>query len=295
MSKDSERSDNIKKKRSKFAWLARFLGLRYQIKDTKTIAGPPGASSSSSSSSSAPKQNVFFGVNPEKIYREDTTLVNNIPKPLWYCAEALEPWMIIEGVFRVSGIFSEMARMKQTFEDGNIPDFAKVDSKHSISGLLELWFRELPEPVTTHALYNDFMLIVEGEFDDNKRLETAKQVVERLPAPNATVLSFFLRVLKKVAALEHENKMGPHNLGVVFGSILLGSDILQFTLAMKQRLNNQSSVVEYLIRHVQYLFPSDDDPVEDATTSSSSSSSSSAPPPPSDDAEDGAVDNDADE
>ena len=36
-------------------------------------------------------------------------------------------------------------------------DFKAVDSIHSVSGLLEKWLRELPEPLTTHALYEDLM------------------------------------------------------------------------------------------------------------------------------------------
>ena len=50
--------------------------------------------------------------------------------------------------------------MKQTYENGDVPDYNKVDSYHSIAGLLELWFRELPEPITTHALYDQFMATV---------------------------------------------------------------------------------------------------------------------------------------
>lgn len=50
-----------------------------------------------------------------------------------------------------------MNSMRDTFEKGDTPDFANVQSKHSIAGLLELWFRELPEPITTHQLYDEFM------------------------------------------------------------------------------------------------------------------------------------------
>jgi len=40
---------------------------------------------------------------------------------------------------------------------GKIPDLTKVENKHSVSGLLEKYFRELPQPVTTWAMYEDFM------------------------------------------------------------------------------------------------------------------------------------------
>lgn len=241
------------RKRSAFAWLAEFLGLRpsknqLEKKGILPAEQPP-----------PPPKSVYFTVPVEEVYADESRLVQGVPKPLYHSAAALEDWLLIEGVFRVSGIFSEMKRMKETFERGEIPDFANAMSKHSIAGLLELWFRELPEPVLTHELYDEFMAAVTGGKSEAEALPKLEEAVAKLPHGNREVLKFFGRFMSKVAALEHENKMGAKNLGVVFGSILLGSKSLSFTNTLKQQLNDQNTIVQLIITHVDTLFPPEDD------------------------------------
>ena len=61
--------------------------------------------------------------------------------------------------------------------------------------------------------------------------------------------------MNRVSQREDENKMGAKNLGVVFGSILLSSGSLVFSLEMKQLLQNQNTIIQYLIAHVDEIFP----------------------------------------
>jgi len=203
--------------------------------------------------------NLLFSVPLSQIYDDESLLVNEIPKPLYYASEALLDWLKIEGLFRVSGIFGEMNRMKACFEKGEIPDFANVDSRHSIAGLLEMWFRELPEPITTDNLYNDFVACVSNGRPEDESIELLKGCIEKLPPQNKVVLGYFLRFMNKVAEEEEENKMGAKNLGVVFGSILLNNPSLLFSLEMKQILTDQGTVVQRMISNVNELFPEDGD------------------------------------
>src|SRR5690348_10941250 len=45
--------------------------------------------------------------------------------------------------------------------DAHLPDqdvdFAQSTDVHIVTGLLKLWFREMPEPILTHALYDAFI------------------------------------------------------------------------------------------------------------------------------------------
>ena len=59
----------------------------------------------------------------------------------------------------MSGSFAEMNRLKGVFESKAVPDMSGVHC-HAISGLVEMWFRELTEPITTHLLYDEFMACV---------------------------------------------------------------------------------------------------------------------------------------
>lgn len=237
-----------KQKQKRFAWLAKFLRSRpppssLEEKGILQKSFPP-----------LPK-NAYFGVPVAQVYEEPSSLIENVPKPLYLSAQALMEWLSIEGLFRVSGIFSEMNRMKETFETGRIPDFAHVDSRHSIAGLLELWFRELPEPITSHALYDQFMNCVGDNISNEQSILNLQKTIALLPQSNVVVLSFFLRFMNVVSSKESENKMGAKNLGVVFGSILLGGAVLCFSLGLKTTLQRQNTIVQLMIENVETLFP----------------------------------------
>jgi hypothetical protein len=242
--------------RNPITWLFEFL-FGSSIKPKK-IEAPPSPQAPQSAVKS-----LLFSVPISQIYDDESLIVNGVPKPVHYAAEALQDWLKIEGLFRVSGIFGEMNRMKATFEKGEIPDFANVDSRHSIAGLLEMWFRELPEPITTFALYDDFILCVSNDKPEEESIELIRACIDKLPPQNKVVLSYFLRFMHRVAEEEEENKMGAKNLGVVFGSILLNSSSLVFSLEMKQLLTDQGTVVQRMIANVNRLFPEGGDEIHE--------------------------------
>jgi len=243
---------NRLKKRRKFAWLSRFLSRGRPSK--KELVDKGVLRDAADQRPLSQSVNKYFGVPLPDVYADARLIEGSVPRPVLYCCQAVQKFLDLQGLFRVSGTFSEMATLKSTFERGEIPDFSAVDNKHSVSGLLELYFRELPEPATTHALYDDFMTAVEAKDDEKRRLDTLRSTVAKLPAPNKMVLGALLHLLKQVADLCSVNQMDERNLGIVFGSILLGAEQLQISLAMKQKLQDQSTVVQYLIRYVHELF-----------------------------------------
>jgi len=234
-----------KEKIGLFAMILRFFGIGKKKKEIEPAPSP--------AVSAAPAR--YFTVDVEALYQHEDRLINGLPIPLYYCALALKDHFHIEGIFRVTGTYSEMNKMKATFEQGEIPDFATVDNKHSLSGLLEMYFRELPEPITTYARYNDFMAAADETFDDEKRIATLQKAIATLPKNHITVLSFFLHLLNQVASHSEENKMDERNLGVVFGQILVGTGFFSLSFADKKKMQEQSLIVQYLIHYCYDLFP----------------------------------------
>ena len=111
------------------------------------------------------------------------------------------------------------------------------------------------EPMTTHRLYDSFMETVKGGVTPKDALPALTACVERLPEPNCITLAFFLRLMSQIAAKEGQNKMSASNLGVVFGSVLLGAEVFAFSLAMKQQMEDQNTIINILITAVDELFP----------------------------------------
>lgn len=253
MTEEERRALSKKKenKRKKFNWLARFLSKRpprAQLVSQGVIQDGEATADSGKSGTR------IFGTPLDQIYARPDLLKDNVPLPVYYCTEAIQKFLDLEGIFRVSGTFSEMKSLTQAFENGSVPDLSKVDNPHSISGLFEKFFQELPQPVTTWVLYDDFMEAAD-KTDEREQTEHLKQCLRRLPTSNRTLLSYFLVLMKKISRHSAVNKMGEKNLGVVFGSIVLGPENLLITLADKQKLQNQNVVVEKLITHVYQLFP----------------------------------------
>ncbi len=53
---------------------------------------------------------------------------------------------------------------------------------HSVSSLLKLYFRELPDPLCTYKLYDDFLKA--AKVPEDLRLSAMRQVIRALPQEN---------------------------------------------------------------------------------------------------------------
>lgn len=96
-----------------------------------------------------------FGV-PLEILMAEREVGNDIPQFLelatFYLAEhALNE----EGIFRLSGSARDIETLRRKIDKKVTISFEDV-SVHSISGLVKLWIRKLPEPLMTWDLYDQF-------------------------------------------------------------------------------------------------------------------------------------------
>lgn len=90
---------------------------------------------------------------------------------------------------------------------------------HSVTGVLKLYLREMPEALFTDALYPAFLEAFQT--GDLSRGAALRRVYESLPAVNKAVIDFLLAHLARVNKHETQNKMSLHNLATVFGPTLL--------------------------------------------------------------------------
>lgn len=62
----------------------------------------------------------------------------------------------IEGIFRLSGSARDIDKMKDQLDRGKGMELDGQDC-HAIAGLLKLWLREMPEPLLTYDLYDNWI------------------------------------------------------------------------------------------------------------------------------------------
>lgn len=125
-----------------------------------------------------------------------------------------------EGIYRKSGSTCRARELHQIMETD--PEKPSLDNYpiHTITGLVKRWLRELPDPLMTFSLYNDFLHAVELP-EKSERIKAVYQKVEELPPANFNTLERLIFHLVRVAKEEEHNKMSPSSLAIVFAPCIL--------------------------------------------------------------------------
>ncbi|XP_062579813.1 active breakpoint cluster region-related protein-like isoform X2 [Saccostrea cucullata] len=146
-----------------------------------------------------------------------------IPSFVTACIKEVEARGMEEvGVYRISGVTSEIQRIKKAF-DKNLRAGLNLlgDSDiHAVTGVLKLYFRELPEPLFTEASYKQFIATI-GLHDGDAKEKVFLQLLHDLPNENYYCIVAIVEHLVRVSKYESSNKMSLSNLSTVFGPTLL--------------------------------------------------------------------------
>ncbi|KAM4557207.1 unconventional myosin-IXb isoform 2-T2 [Fundulus diaphanus] len=163
-----------------------------------------------------------------------TSTANPVPKVMELLLMHVElNGLYTEGIYRKSGAACRARELHQILQTN--PENACLDNYpiHTISGLVKRWLRELPDPLMTFSLYNDFLHAVELP-EKPERIRAVYQKVDELPPANYNTLERLIFHLVKVAKEEKHNKMSPSSLAIVFAPcILRSSDLSDPFLSMK--------------------------------------------------------------
>ncbi|KAK3106941.1 hypothetical protein FSP39_003397 [Pinctada imbricata] len=216
---------------------------------------------------------MFFSTRPARIELKQSGIVkervfgcdlgehllnsgHDVPLVLKSCSEIIEEYGIVDGIYRLSGITSNIQKIRHAFDEDRVPDLTEeiyLQDIHSISSLLKMYFRELPNPLLTYQLYDKFADAVRDE--DNK-LWKIHDVVQQLPPPHYRTTEFLMRHLAKVAAFGTETGMHSKNLAIVWAPNLLRSKELECGggAAALQGVGIQAVVTECLILYADLIF-----------------------------------------
>ncbi|KAK7106203.1 hypothetical protein V1264_017487 [Littorina saxatilis] len=181
---------------------------------------------------------------------------HDVPLVLKSCAEVIERYGIVDGIYRLSGITSNIQKLRVALDEDQVPelmDSTYLQDIHSISSLLKMYFRELPNPLLTYQLYDKFAEAVKDE--DNKLLRI-HDVVQQLPPPHYRTLEYLMKHLGRVASHALETGMHSKNLAIVWAPNLLRSKELELGggAAALQGVGIQAVVTECLICYCDLIF-----------------------------------------
>uniref|UniRef100_A0A5F9CMP4 Rho GTPase activating protein 30 n=1 Tax=Oryctolagus cuniculus TaxID=9986 RepID=A0A5F9CMP4_RABIT len=183
-----------------------------------------------------------------------------VPQVLRSCAEFVEEYGVVDGIYRLSGVSSNIQKLRQEFETERKPDLRRdvyLQDIHCVSSLCKAYFRELPDPLLTYRLYDKFAEAVAVQLEP-ERLVKILEVLRELPIPNYRTLEFLMRHLVHMASFSAQTNMHARNLAIVWAPNLLRSKDIEASgfngTAAFMEVRVQSIVVEFILTHVDQLF-----------------------------------------
>ncbi|KAI4810070.1 hypothetical protein KUCAC02_018920 [Chaenocephalus aceratus] len=140
------------------------------------------------------------------------------------------------GLYRVSGNLAIIQKLRFAInhdERVNLSD-SKWEDFHVITGALKMYFRELPEPLFTYALFHDFISAIKSP-DYKQRVQSIKDLH-----------------LRKVIEHGEENRMTTQSVAIVYGPTLLRPEQETWNIAVHMVYQNQ--IVELILLEYENIF-----------------------------------------
>uniref|UniRef100_A0A8C5IQ55 3BP1 protein n=1 Tax=Junco hyemalis TaxID=40217 RepID=A0A8C5IQ55_JUNHY len=196
----------------------------------------------------------YYGVSLETHLK---SLGREIALPIEACVMMLlASGMKEEGLFRLAAGASVLRKLKSSLASGSNALEEFYSDPHAVAGALKSYLRELPQPLMTFELYDEWVKAASLK-DIDSRLQSLRDTCSRLPQDSYNNLRYLIKFLAKLAEHQEVNKMTPSNIAIVLGPNLLWSqqstgDPMQLDLAS---VSSIQVVVEALIQNVDTLFP----------------------------------------
>ncbi|KAM9774165.1 rho GTPase-activating protein 44-like isoform 8-T9 [Syngnathus typhle] len=180
----------------------------------------------------------------------------DIAFPIEACVTMLlECGMEEEGLFRVAPSASKLKKLKASLDCGVLDVQEYSADPHAIAGALKSYLRELPEPLMTFELYNDWIQ-ASNIPDQDKRLQALRGACDKLPPASNNNFRYLIKFLSKLTEYQDVNKMTPGNIAIVLGPNLLWTHSDGNITEMMTTVSLQIvGIIEPIIQHADWFFP----------------------------------------
>uniref|UniRef100_A0A4W6G9W9 Rho GTPase-activating protein 17 n=1 Tax=Lates calcarifer TaxID=8187 RepID=A0A4W6G9W9_LATCA len=169
----------------------------------------------------------------------------------------LETGMKEEGLFRIAAGASKLKKLKAALDCSTSQLEEFYSDPHAVAGALKSYLRELPEPLMTYQLYDEWIQ-ASSVSDPDKRLQALWVVCDKLPKNNKTNLRYLVKFLAKLAQDSEVNKMTPSNIAIVLGPNLLWAKTEGSLAEMAAATSvHVVAIMEPIIQHADWFFPED--------------------------------------
>ncbi|CAL1588384.1 unnamed protein product [Knipowitschia caucasica] len=183
-----------------------------------------------------------------------------IALPLEACVMMLlETGMKEEGLFRIAAGASKLKKLKAALDCSTSQLEEFYSDPHAVAGALKSYLRELPEPLMTFDMYDEWIQ-ASNVSDSDKRLQALWVTCDQLPKAHKSNFKYLVKFLARLAQDSETNKMTPSNIAIVLGPNLLWPKT-EGTLAEMAAATSVAvvAIIEPIIQHADWFFPEEMD------------------------------------
>ncbi|XP_039346478.1 rho GTPase-activating protein 17 isoform X5 [Mauremys reevesii] len=171
----------------------------------------------------------------------------------------LETGMKEEGLFRIAAGASKLKKLKAALDCSTSQLDEFYSDPHAVAGALKSYLRELPEPLMTYSLYEEWTQAANIQ-DQDKKLQELWKICARLPKANLANFRYLIKFLATLAQNSDINKMTPSNIAIVLGPNLLWAKTEGSLAEMAAATSvHVVAIIEPIIQHADWFFPEDVD------------------------------------
>jgi len=186
---------------------------------------------------------------------------NIVPAVLASCIDAIRRLgMKHQGIFRIGGAQADIDQFEKDFKEGKDPFHDLEDDFHmnSVSGILKMWFRKLPEPIFSNESFDYMMSItknclVDGIGSISEKIEKGRglnepfvsemrEVVKQWNPAKREAARLIFKLLSDLSENSSVTNMDPFNIAICWGPNLApipkGHDLVAHTSSVNNLIKN---------------------------------------------------------
>ncbi|XP_037547575.1 unconventional myosin-IXAa isoform X2 [Nematolebias whitei] len=184
-----------------------------------------------------------FGVEVSRLTNDERTVPLVVEKLINYIEMH---GLYTEGIYRKSGSTNKIKELKLALdtdvENMNLDDY----NIHVIASVFKQWLRDLPNPLMTFELYEEFVRAM-GLQDKKETIRGVYSVIDQLSRTHLNTLERLMFHLVRIALQEETNRMSANALAIVFAPCILRCPDTTDPLQSIQDINKTTACVELVI------------------------------------------------
>ncbi|XP_027147329.1 unconventional myosin-IXa-like isoform X3 [Larimichthys crocea] len=184
-----------------------------------------------------------FGVELSRLTSEERTVPQLVEKLINYIEMH---GLYTEGIYRKSGSTNKIKELRQGL-DTDVNSVSLDDYNiHVIASVLKQWLRDLPSPLMTFELYEEFLRAM-GQPDKREVIRGVYSVIDQLSRTHLSTLERLIFHLVRIALQEETNRMSANALAIVFAPCILRCPDTIDPLQSVQDISKTTACVELII------------------------------------------------